>query len=113
MTSRVLEDKFDSNQAAHFDHHYTMGEKLGEGMHASVYLCSARQDMAKRYAVKISRSDDPEKTASFKNEYEVLKDLDHPNIVKAHRIFEDSLQGEVFIVMDHKQGRDLESAITS
>jgi serine/threonine protein kinase len=39
--------------------------------------------------VKISRSDDDEKMGSFRQEYEITKDLNHQNLVKTIEFFED------------------------
>ena len=53
-------------------------------MHSSVHKCFAVDDPDKLhpYAVKITRDDDEEKKVANRNEYDILKHLNHRNIVK-------------------------------
>merc|ERR1712157_34294 len=43
----------------------------------------------------------------IRNEIDILKTLDHPNIVKAYDIFNCSAKGAIFIVMELCSGGDL------
>ena len=62
-----------------------MGKKLGEGMHASVYMCFANEDVDKKkpLAVKISRESDEEKKMAHEKEYEMTSSRSHVNVVKS------------------------------
>jgi serine/threonine protein kinase len=79
-------------------------------MHSIVYRC-VRKASGSIFAVKISRSDDEEKVASFRQEYEILKGLDHPNVIKVHEIFTNPLSGEVHSVMDYAKGENMQQLI--
>jgi serine/threonine protein kinase len=48
------------------------------------------------FAVKIVRDDDKEKIIAHLREFEILKDLRHPNVVGAIEIFEDKFKSEVY-----------------
>lgn len=63
---------------------------MGEGMHSEVYKCFRIDDPMEQYpmAVKVTREDDEEKIIALKKEYDLMKDLNHPCIVKSHEFFE-------------------------
>ena len=82
---------------------YILGDKIGEGHHASVYKCfklvnpltkSEKKNMLtfdpylpKPFAVKIVRDDDSEKILAHEREFEILKTLNHKNVVRAIELF--------------------------
>lgn len=84
---------------------YILGDKIGEGHHASVYKCfklvnpltkSEKKNMLtfdpylpKPFAVKIIREDDGEKILAHEHEFKVLAGLKHDNIVKVFECFQD------------------------
>jgi calcium-dependent protein kinase len=70
---------------------YKIGQLLGTGRNSEVRLCTHRDTNEKR-AVKIFRKYDGEIDASndFLREINILKCLDHPNIVRIYEYFEDS-----------------------
>ena len=104
-----------------------LGSKLGEGQHASVYKCFKRvvptettettpltidkceknECFPEAYAVKIMRSDDPEKLAAHRKEYEILRALKHENVVEVKELFEDSFKSQVFQVMSFVEGKEV------
>lgn len=63
---------------------YKLIKKLGQGR-SVVYLCEDLLQDAKQVAVKIlsSQASEEEKLA-FKNEFETIQKLDHPNIIKTY-----------------------------
>ncbi len=64
---------------------YKIIRKIGEGR-SKVYLCEDILRMGKKLAIKIlSPSSDNNEKKSFRDEYFLLKKLDHPNII---RVFE-------------------------
>ena len=73
-----------------FNDKYSMGNLLGQGAFGEVRKCQNRSTKAIR-AVKIIKKDQmtPEEEKSFKYEINILKKLDHPNIIKLYEIFED------------------------
>jgi calcium-dependent protein kinase len=85
---------------------YRIGKVLGEGAFGEVRLCVHRDSGAQR-AVKVLRKshmDDDEKRMLF-NEINILKDIDHPNIVKMYEFFED--EKRYYIVTEICKGGEL------
>lgn len=63
-------------------------EKLGEGSYGSVYLAKDRSKPSRRFAIKLLKQKTQGSTKycdipyTSLREVSILKDLDHPNIVK-------------------------------
>jgi serine/threonine protein kinase len=123
-----LEQQFIDSKTHSFHDSYVLGEKLGEGQHASVYKCFKRVKprsanectplLAKQlnnddyvtdepYAVKIVRDDDIEKIIAHEREFEILLPLNHINIVRAKEIFRNEFKNEVFQVMEYIEGQEI------
>jgi calcium-dependent protein kinase len=86
---------------------YNIGKKLGSGAYAEVRFCSHRQNKASR-AVKIIAKQLLESESAknqFIKEIEILKLLDHPNIIRVFEFFED--ENNFYIVMEHCKGGEL------
>ena len=64
---------------------------LGQGGYGEVRKCVSRSDKVVR-AVKIIRKESitSEEHETFKNEMNILRKLDHPNILKVYEVFEDA-----------------------
>ena len=90
---------------------YKIGSKLGEGAFGEVRLCTHRVSHEQR-AVKVLKKEtmDEEEMKSMLNEIQILKNLDHPNIVKIYEYFEDSKR--FYIVTDIIEGGELFDEIT-
>ena len=75
-------------------------------MHASVYKCFLISDPfhLSPFAVKTLKEDDEEKLRAHFNEFEIAKELNHPNVVKALEMFENKQKKEIHIVMDFVDG---------
>jgi len=71
-----------------------------------VRLCTHRETKEKR-AVKVLKKEnmDESEKASMLNEINILRNLDHPNIVKIFEYFEDDKR--FYIVTEHIQGGEL------
>lgn len=85
---------------------YRIGKVLGEGAFGEVRLCVHRDSGAQR-AVKVLRKshmDEDEKRMLF-NEINILKEIDHPNIVKMYEFFED--EKRYYIVTEICKGGEL------
>ena len=86
---------------------YEIGAKLGSGAYAEVCFCTHRKHNASR-AVKIIDKhllNSEAVKAQFVQEVEILKLLDHPNIIRAFEFFEDDYK--FYIVMEHCKGGEL------
>ena len=87
---------------------YELGATLGTGGFGDVKRCTHRDTRAER-AVKIFRKDlipqDQLESGSFMQEIEILRSLDHPNIVRVFEFFEDAKR--IFIVMELCRGGEL------
>lgn len=57
--------------------------------------------------MKIVRNDDDEKLAASRVEYDLIKDLKHPNIVSTIEFFEDTNRKTTYIVMELCEGHEL------
>lgn len=89
-----------------FESKYELGALLGQGTFATVYAVKKISSPV-NLAVKVfnrSTLNKFEQDAIF-SEYEILKSLDHPNIVRVHDFFEDS--SEFKIVMESVAGGEL------
>lgn len=85
------------------------GCMLGEGSFSSVTRVVRRSD-SKVVALKTTKSDDVEVIAIARREYEILKQLDHPHIVKAFDFMALSAY-KVVLVMEYFDGAQLEDVI--
>ena len=85
---------------------YKIGKILGEGAFGEVRLCTHRESGEKR-AVKVLRKDamDEDETAAMLNEINILRGLDHPNVVKIYEYFEDAKR--FYIVTQFIEGGEL------
>jgi calcium-dependent protein kinase len=85
---------------------YRIGKVLGNGAFGEVRMCIHRDTGAQR-AVKVLRKsnmDEDEKKMLF-NEINILKELDHPNIVKMFEFFEDDKR--YYLVQEICKGGEL------
>jgi len=81
-------DKFVKVKNEKVNLHYKIVKKLGEGSYGSVYkvVCIlTRQERAMKIIKKVDVTDEENVFA----ELEVLKRLDHPNILKLYEVFEE------------------------
>lgn len=75
-----------------YSHHYEEVKKLGSGSFAEVMLCFHKPTKTNR-AVKIIHkpglSDTQRSEDNLLTEFDILRTLDHPNILKCYEVFED------------------------
>jgi len=101
--------------AQHFSHcqrlsdEYEGFEKLGEGSSAVVYKTRSRKNSQEEVAIKVMRFDDEEKLFNAQKEYELLKSVSHPHIIRALDFFTFSM-GAV-LVLDYFEGAKLGRAV--
>jgi serine/threonine protein kinase len=85
---------------------YVLFEELGRGMQGAVYKCLNRDD-SKTYAMKCLENASLKKrrkvgssVSRLKNEIEVMKKLDHPNLVRLYEVIDDVKNDRLYLVMD-------------
>eukprot|EP00742_Colponemidia_sp_Colp-10_P005952 GILJ01006367.1.p1 GENE.GILJ01006367.1~~GILJ01006367.1.p1 ORF type:complete len:494 (-),score=42.22 GILJ01006367.1:19-1341(-) len=89
---------------------YDFGHILGQGSFGLVK--SARNRVTgEQVAIKILRTEEPEIRTSLRHEFEILKQLDHPGIVKVYELLEDEERGRMYLVMEFVQGVQLFEAL--
>lgn len=85
---------------------YRIGKVLGSGAFGEVRLCLHKDTQSQR-AVKVLRKNllDEKEMDMLKNEIAILKDMDHPNIVKMFEFLED--EKRIYIVTEICKGGEL------
>lgn len=86
---------------------YKLGAKLGSGAFSTVHLVTHRETGESR-AAKIIRKFSVKKESvrqSFFNEVEILRELDHPNIVKLYEYFQDD--SSYYAITEYCNGGEL------
>lgn len=86
---------------------YKVGRVIGEGNFSVVKECQRKSD-GKRFAVKcINKSAlNPKDRANLVQEINILKDLDHPNIIRLYDVYEDD-HDMCYLVMEYAAGGEL------
>lgn len=85
---------------------YKVGKILGTGSFGSVRLCTSKYEATRKYALKtIAKERMGTKIYMLRRELEILKALDHPNIVKFYEIYMDDMY--IHFVMEYCEGGDL------
>ena len=100
---------------------YVMLKSLGAGTSGKVVQCIVPADKAdeedKTYAMKIitkkKLTSSPMKNSNqtILNELEVMKKLNHPNIVKLHEVINDPDTDKIYFVMDYLPGRTIQQEV--
>mmetsp|Transcript_1056 Transcript_1056/g.1953 ORF Transcript_1056/g.1953 Transcript_1056/m.1953 type:complete len:494 (-) Transcript_1056:28-1509(-) len=86
----ISKSDFIQSNNGKFRDNYQIGQLLGQGAFGEVRKCINRKTRVIR-AVKLIRKESmsKEEEQSFKYEINILKKLDHPNILKLYEVFED------------------------
>jgi len=103
---KIKSSNFVMQHAGKLRDYYRIGKMLGSGAFGEVRVCVHRESNNQR-AVKVLRKShmDEDEKRMFFNEINVLKDLDHPNILKMYEFFED--EKRYYIVTDICKGGEL------
>ena len=81
-------------------------------MHSVVYECFDKDNKNNRkLTVKVSREEDEEIKQVHKQEYLLLSELDHHNIIQAVDFFQNEFSGETHLVMKHFEGEELQEIL--
>ena len=96
----------DRDNGSKFKEDYLVGQSLGSSHFGEVRKCRHIQTNQVR-AVKIIRKDKIDKVslAQFYHEIEVLKRLDHPNIIKIYELYDDDKR--LYLIMECCAGGEL------
>jgi serine/threonine-protein kinase Chk2 len=85
-SKHIVEEK-DKSATARISDSYILGEELGAGGFSVVKEATSKKD-GEKYAVKIiEKSVIKEDIKLLKREIEIMKKVDHQNILKLHEIF--------------------------
>jgi len=101
-------DPFIHSQCPTLTDRYDGFQKLGEGSCGVVYKVRSRKDN-EEVAIKVIRMQDEELLSIARKEYEMLRQVSHPNIIKAIDFFTYSM-GAV-LVLDYFEGKNLTRAV--
>lgn len=103
-SSGAKPDKSD-NRLQKLSDNYVLGDELGQGGFSVVVEATSKKDGCK-YAVKIiDKNIIKEDIKLLKREIEIMKQVDHPNILKLHEIYEED--EKFYIVMELVNGSEL------
>lgn len=103
----ILPGTFRHINEQEFSKVYSVGRSLGAGTFGEVMFCTHIKTNSRR-AVKVFHKENLTtdfNKLKFENEINILKVLDHPNIVRVYEFFEDSKS--FYIVMEHCRGGEL------
>ncbi len=108
---KITTAMFKNESTAPIKEIYKITRKIGSGAYGEVRKCYLRETGELR-AVKIIKKKALEKSERerLKNESEILKQMDHPNIIKLFEIFEDKKY--YYIVTEFLTGGELFEKIT-
>jgi len=84
---------------------YEVGQKIGEGSCGAVHVCHHRSTGSERAVKMIAKSPRETENKDVLSEFKIIKDLDHPNILKLYELFQD--REKLYIVTDIYRGGDL------
>ena len=85
---------------------YEVIKELHKGGYGKVYLAKNKDTGDLRAVKSLSKNNiTPEDLEKFKREIEVLKTIDHPNIIKLYEIYES--EKHIYLVMEKCDGGDL------
>lgn len=89
---------------------YRLDGRLGQGAFAEVFEASVISTGAMRAVKRISLARMKDKLAPLKKEIDILKRVDHPNVIKLYEIFEDDLH--LYLVLELGMGGSLQQRTT-
>uniref|UniRef100_A0A7S2SL15 Calcium-dependent protein kinase 1 n=1 Tax=Mucochytrium quahogii TaxID=96639 RepID=A0A7S2SL15_9STRA len=100
----------DSMHVRNIKDEYVLGKKLGEGSYGKVRLATHKQT-GRTVAVKSVLKKNMRRLHTLRREIEIMKQIEHPNIIKMYDVFEDD--AFLFIVMELCSGGELFDRIIS
>ena len=89
-----------------FESLYELVRKIDEGTQSVVHLCKEKAT-GNLFAVKVLRNKDPDLMRNLKEQFRILKNLSHDNIIKAHNLFVNEKIGVCHLVTDYCEYENL------
>ena len=80
--------------------------RIGKGSFSTIYKCR-HSDTDKQYALKEITIDKNKNKTSIKREFEIMRKLNHENIVKIHDVIIDTQLNNIYFIMDYYEYGDL------
>lgn len=81
---------------------------LGQGGFGTIYLVRDQRVRQNLYALKEVIDPNTRELEHLSFECEILKHIEHPSLPRLHRVFEDTKNNRVYILMDYIEGPNLE-----
>jgi calcium-dependent protein kinase len=98
-------------QTKRFQTVYSIGELIGESLSSEIRSCIHKETKTKRAVKVIRKTVKTSKKEEINREIEILKTLDHPNILRLFELYED--EKRFYIVTESLRGRELFEEILS
>lgn len=95
----------ENNKSESLERHYAVGDLLGEGGFGEVYQCTHLQSGEPRAVKVIAKHITHAENAKVIAEFDIIKNLDHPNILKLYALYES--ETHFFLVTDLYAGGEL------
>ena len=90
--------------------HYEVGDRLGFGTYAQVFKAV---DLVSGKIVAIKKSKGTSSISKLKDEYEILRSLDHQNIPKVHKYEIDVANNTAYMIIEYFEGVTVDAFIES
>jgi calcium-dependent protein kinase len=103
--SDIQQSDFVTLQKGNIKESYHFHSKLGSGAYSQVYLASHRITQERRCVKVISKQDLGGEDEDFMNEIRILKQMDHPHIMKIYEYY--STENHLYIVSEYLGGGEL------
>mmetsp|Transcript_3614 Transcript_3614/g.7467 ORF Transcript_3614/g.7467 Transcript_3614/m.7467 type:complete len:588 (-) Transcript_3614:158-1921(-) len=84
---------------------FTFVKKLGSGSFGEVHLVEEKASKVKRVCKTICKDKSTVPVEQIEEEIRIMKELDHPNIIKIFEVFDD--RHNMYIIMEYCQGGEL------
>jgi len=84
---------------------YDVGEKIGTGAYGEIYKCVHKESQTSRAVKVVQKSSSKKENEDVMKEFKIIKELDHPNLLKVYELFEDETY--FYIVTDIYSGGSL------
>lgn len=102
---KVNKGTFFTIQTKRYQTVYSIGELIGESLSSEIRSCVHKETKTKRAVKVIRKTVKTNKKEEIHREIEILKTLDHPNILRLFELFED--EKRFYIVTEALRGREL------
>lgn len=106
--SKIERANFILSYSGKLEDKYLIDEKLGQGTYGCVFK-AINKTTKQQYAIKGTKKNRLKNIGRFFQEIEIMKNLDHPNIVKLYETIEDD--NFIFLVMELCSGKELFDSI--